>query len=26
VEVIKRHNEDAKNTTRQAIVAAGGQL
>ena len=26
VEVIKRHNENAKNTTRQAIVAAGGQL
>ena len=26
VEVIKRHNENAKNTTRQAIMAAGGQL
>ena len=26
VEVIKRHNENAKETTRQAIVAAGGEL
>ena len=26
VEVIKQHNENAKETTRRAIVAAGGQL